>query len=413
MPKEIKFNKSELSNKIKVLTEEIPTSESFALGFCLNVGSRNDPKGFEGLAHFIEHAAFLNTKNRNYKQIASQIESLGAYANAFTSKEYTCFYIRALNKHFNKTFQLLTDIVLNPKYIIKDIEKEKRIIIEEIRAYEDDPEELIFDFADEITFANNGLSHPIVGLEKCIRKMEIPDLESFHSKYYTPENLIISYTGGLNHNIIFKACYKYLQDYNGNSEIKTNNQKPLQTNPQTRIYKRPFHQSHLVLSRLTEGMKSDDRFPLIILNILLGDGMSSRIYQLLREKYGFAYTAYSTLNLMADCGAIYIYAAVEKNKINPIIDLVSKEFKNLLNNKIKKTEINRAKEQIKSSSVMALESMNHRMQTLAKLEFTLGKYEDAKTFINEIDKVTYIQIIDIAEKYFEIDKWHKVILMPE
>lgn len=409
MKKEIRFNKTELSNRIKVLTEEVPTTESFALGFFLNVGSRNDPKGFEGLAHFVEHSAFLNTKTRNYKQIATQFESVGAYTNAFTTKEYTCFYVRALNRHFNKTFQLLADIVFNPRYLHKSIEKEKQIIIEEIRSYEDDPEELIFDYADEITFSKNGLSHPIVGKEDSVKIIEVEHLEEFHKKHYIPQNIVISFAGGLEHRTVLKACNKFLSNIEGIDKNLSKNEKPQFTEAQTRYYKQQFHQSHIILSRLTDGMRSKERYPLTLLNIMLGDGMSSRIYQLLREIYGYAYSAYSYLNLMLDCGSFYVYSAIEKKKIQSTLKLLEKEFKNLQNQKIKISEINRAKEQAKSSALMALESMSNRMQTLAKLEFTLGKYEDVKTTIDEINSVTPSQIFETAEKYFDIDNWNKVI----
>lgn len=409
MNKEIRFNKTELSNRIKVLTEEVPIAESFALGFCLNVGSRNDPKGLEGLAHFVEHSAFLNTKTRNYKQIATQSEAIGAYMNAFTTKEYTCFYVRALNRHFNKIFQLLADIVFNPRYVQKSIDKERQIIIEEIKSYEDDPEELIFDYADEITFSKNGLSHPIVGKEESVKKIEIEHLEEFHRQHYIPQNIVVSFAGGLDHRTVLKACNKYLLNLEWTDRKESKNEKPQMTEPQTKYYKQQFHQSHIILSRLTEGMRSMERYPLTLLNLLLGDGMSSRIFQLLREKYGYAYSAYSYLNLMFDCGSFYVYSAIEKKKIKSTLKLLEKEFKNLQNQKIKISEINRAKEQAKSSALMALESMSNRMQTLAKLEFTLEKFEDVKTTLEEIDSVTPLQIFETAEKYFDFDKWNKVI----
>ena len=168
---QVKYNKTTLPNGIKIITEEIPTVESFALGICINAGSRDEPKDFPGLAHFLEHSAFRHTKKRSSRQIASQFESLGAYTNAFTTKEITCFYVRALKSHFKKTLELLTDVALNPVFKEKDINKERAIIIEEINSYEDDPEEMIFDYGDKLIFGGHTLGIPIPGTKESVSKI--------------------------------------------------------------------------------------------------------------------------------------------------------------------------------------------------------------------------------------------------
>jgi predicted Zn-dependent peptidase len=214
------YNKSVLENGLTIVSEFVPEIGSFSAGICINVGSRNDIKSKEGIAHFMEHAAFRHTKNRTSKQIANEFETLGAYSNAFTTKELTCFYVRAIKEHFAKTFEILSDITLNTIFVEQEIEKEKLIIIEEIKSYEDDPEEYICDLADTLVFAGSSLAPPIVGTQNSVSNISFGDLEKFHKNYYCPANITISVAGNILHNDIVALTKKY---FNSNSKWKKAN----------------------------------------------------------------------------------------------------------------------------------------------------------------------------------------------
>lgn len=406
------YRKSVLENGVRIITEEVPAADSFALGINIDIGSRDDFQGLDGIAHFLEHSVFLRTKKRSSKQISVDFESLGAYANAFTTKEQTCFYVRALNNHFRKSFEILSDVALNPKLIEKEFEKERQVILEEIKSYEDDPEELIFDYIEKQIFEGHRLNHPIAGLEDTVSKITIDDVYNFHRQSYSPGNIVISAAGSISHERVVAEAEKYFS-----------NLKPgLKSNPRDNFSgnfishyegEKPFTQCHITLGRTVPGIKSIDRYPLALLNVILGDGMSSRLYHQLRERHGFAYAAYSSLQLMTDVGSIYVYSTAERKNVKKVKRVIREEFEKLRDGKISETELKRAREQVKSSTIMALESMNTRMNNLAKSEFSIGSYEDIESTIEAVESVSLTNLKDISARYLNFDDWSSVVFLDE
>jgi predicted Zn-dependent peptidase len=407
----ILYDKTELDNGFRILSETIPAAESFSLGITINAGSRDDYEGFQGLAHFIEHTVFRQSKNRSGKQIAYQFESLGAYTNAFTTKEVTCFYVRALNQHFDKCLELLVDLVFNPVFDEKDVEKEKKIIIEEIKSYEDDPEELINDYSDKILFPDCALSEPIAGSVKTVKNIKSEQLKQYHNEFYKPGNIIISVASNYSHETISKKINNLLSHFEKNSFIDNRKISNIYIKKE-QIIKKSFQQTHFLLFNKVNGYNSENRYPLSALNVILGEGMSSRLYQRLREKNSLAYSIYSSLNQYTDTGSINIYCATHQKRVDKVEKLINEELLKLIEKKINNTELNRAKEQLKSSTIMALESLSTRMQSLAKSEILLGKYEDIDSTISQINDVTYEQVRSVAEEYFKMDNWSKIIFIP-
>lgn len=408
----IKYNKTITSNGFRILTEQLPFAESFSLGITINTGSRDDYEGLQGLAHMIEHCVFRQSKNRSGKQIAYQFESIGAYTNAFTTKEVTCFYVRALSGNFEKCLELLVDLVFNPVFDEKDVEKEKKIIIEEIKSYEDDPEEMICDYADKILFGDIPLGEPIAGSISSVKKAKADDLKKYHNEFYKPENIVISFAGNFEH--------EYLVDKIGDQIKEFQNEKFNSIRNNTFIYQKnnieevkSFQQTHILLANKIPGYNTALRYPMAALNVILGEGMSSRLYQQLREKNSLAYTIYSSLTQYTDTGSISIYSATDTKKIKKVEKLIIEELNKLIEKKILGTELDRAKEQLKSSTIMAMESMSTRMQSLAKSELLLGENEDIETTIDLINGVTLDQIKDVAEKYYNFDQWSKIVFLPE
>ncbi len=409
---DIKFRRTTLPNGIKILTEEVPSVSSFALGITINTGSRDDWKGFYGLAHFLEHAGYRHTHKRTSRQIASLFERLGAYTNAFTTKEITCFYVRALKPNFKKTLELITDVALYPVFIDEEIEKEKLIILDEIKSYYDDPEEYIFDLGENILFEGNGLAHPITGVESDVEKITPVQLFNFHKEQYIPDNIIFSVAGNINHDHAVENIMALIDNYKFESNQRTR-QTPGSYSPRRESIQANFQQSHLLIFSRVGGVDSNERYPLAALNVLLGDGMSSRLYRQLRENHGLAYNIFSNVELMADVGGMFIYAGTEKKHLKKAERLIFQEMNKIIESRIPKVEMLRVKEQLKSSTIMALESMSTRMQSLAKSEFTLGYYEDMQETITNIESLTIDDIKDVASKYLVKDYWSVLTLISD
>ena len=403
------FEKTVLKNELRIISERVKDTQSFALGIAVSAGSKSDPKKLEGLTHFMEHILFRRTQNHTGKQIVTAFEQIGAYVNAYTTKDHTCFYVRALNTHLEECFNLLSEIVLHPKITEADVKKERGIIIEEIKSYEDDPEEIIFDIGESVIFKGSSLSHPVSGYVESVKRIDAKSLRQFHSDHYVPGNIIISFAGKQAHDEIVDLSKKLKFDFKTGQ--LTDTETPVTVKPKKIIRKKQYQQSHFLLTRKVDGMESEDRYPLAILNSILGDGMSSRLNQLLRENLGYVYTVYSTISLLKDCGTLSIYAAAEQNKIEKINGIIRKELLKIFRNNLTEKEIARAKEQIKSSTIMVLEGMSSRMQALIKSEISLGRYESIEETIKDIDRITAGQVFRTAKKYLVPDDWSEVRLL--
>ncbi|NLO18981.1 MAG: insulinase family protein [Ignavibacteria bacterium] len=400
------YKKTELANGLRIISEYVPNLESFALGLSINTGSRSDPKELSGLAHFFEHICFRDTEHRTSKQIAYQLENIGANANAFTTKEMICFYARALKKHFNSTLQILSDIVLFPKFDLKDIEKEKKIIIEEIKSIEDDPEELIFEQADKILFKNSKLAQTIAGTVESVKNISQADIINFHKQQISPENIIVSFAGNICHDRAVEAISKHFSHLENNgylplkekfTSIKSKNQ-----------FKKPYHQNHIVICRRLPGIKHKDKMSLTILASLLGEGFSSRLYQKLREQKSLAYSVFAQSHFFSDAGAFYIYIATDKANAAISKVLIFDELENLTTKKIHSSELKRAKELTKTNITIELESLTARMQKLASNEFHFARKEDLSSKIEEINSIQLEDIKESAIKYFDIKNWKTI-----
>lgn len=411
-PKIKEFNITRLDNGVRIITERVPYVESFAMGISVRAGSRDEAYELPGVAHFLEHAAFRRTKTRTSRQIAAQFESLGAYSNAFTTQELTCFFVRGLKRSYKKCAELLSDVVLNPKFHPGEFEKEKNVILEEVKYYEDDPEESIFDFGDAALFGEHPLGNPIVGSKASLEKIQIKDLEEFHSNYYIPENIVITAAGNVDHDDIADVFSKYFSDLKSAAAV-SHRSLPNRPNPSYLEKNMPFQQAHILFGRRVPGIDSADRFTLSILNIIIGDGMSSRLNFAIREKAGAAYTVYSNLALYDDCGALYLYAGADEAQSRRTIEMTNDELIKLKSKPIRKAEFERGREQLTSGLIMDMESMSSRMQSLGKFAFIENGLENARETINKINSVTIDDVNRIACEISDPESWSKIIFLPE
>ncbi len=405
------INTTNISENLLVVTEYIPTAETYALGFFYEVGSRDESAEQSGIAHFIEHLAFRRTKRFSSRQIASKFESLGAYANAYTTQESTSYYVRALKDNFLPTFKLLNDITRNTLFDNRDIEKERQIILEEIKSYDDDPEESIFDYGDKLIFGEHSMGTSILGTETSLASIDKQKLEHYHNNHYKSGRLIISYAGPHTHDYIVKKAILYVAP-SENGLIVPNRTVPDILSPELKVVEKPVSQAHLLLGARIPKYSFETRFTLPLFNILFGDGMSSRLYQNLRDRYGIAYSIYSTLQVHSDSGIFYIYAASDKNKLKRTESLIIDELNKFLNSSLKESELQRAKQQLKTSMIMELESLSARMQSLSKSIMMNEEFENIQHTIEFIDSLKSDDIKQVVDEYIVPEKFSKVHLIP-
>jgi predicted Zn-dependent peptidase len=408
------YKKTVLGNGVRVVSEEIPHVRSLSLGFWIETGSRNESQANNGISHFIEHMVFKGTKKRNIKEIAQSIESVGGYLNAFTSKEHTCYYARVLDEHLELSMDVLSDIVFAPIFPKKELEKERNVVLEELKQAEDDPDDIIHDYFEKVIFKSHPLGMPVIGTEETIASFQQKHLVQYKTERYTPQNLVIAAAGNLSHEEVVELSQRYIQNMTGGiqtivSHVHATIEKQ---NSILNEYYKPIQQAHICLGTIGFNVRDEKRFAMQVLNIVLGEGMSSRLFQNIREKYGFAYALYSFNNMMQDTGSAGVYIGTDDSHVQKCIDLVWKELKSLRKHGISKQELERTKAQLKGSMMLGMENIPNRMIRLGSSELYFGKLIELDTIVQKIDAVTRDEVKETAEHLFNEDRFATVIFHP-
>lgn len=404
------YQKAVLDNGIRIVTEKIPYLRSVSIGIWINSGSRDEDDINRGISHFLEHLAFKGTEKRSAKQIAFEMDSIGGQIDAFTSREYTCYSAKVLDEHLPIAIDLLSDILLNSTYKPSDIEKERQVILEEIKYVEDNPTDYIYDLLYKCVWSEHPLGRPILGNVESIKKIGRDAVIAHLDKHYLPRNMVIAAAG----NIDEDKLRKILERSFGN--LKRNGPSQRQTPPEIKknliIKERELEQIHFCLG--TKGLKSadDNRYNGYILNTILGGSMSSRLFQKIREDYGLAYSIHSFISPYADTGLLGIYAGTSPAFFNKVLKMSLEELKILRNVKVSDNEIKRSKDQLKGNLILSLESSTSRMNQLAKQEIYFGRYFSMDEIIAEIEKVRGDNIQSLAEKLLEDSFFNLAILGP-
>jgi len=406
------FKKTILPNGLRIVTEEIPYVRSISFGVWIEVGSRDETDHNNGISHFLEHMVFKGTKRYSSQQIARSLESVGGYLNAFTTKEQTCFYARILDEHLQKAVDVISDLVREPVLEQKEMEKEKQVILEELKNIEDDPDDLIHDYFDHNVFQKHPLAFPIIGKADNIRRFTKDDLYEYLHSHYTPQRMVIAAAGNLRHEHLVELAERYFNARKTRSIAHHRQSGPKQIRPKREVFEKPIMQAHVCLGTIGYSVKSRVRYPLLVLNSLLGEGMSSRLFQNIREKYGFAYTIYSFANLMSDAGSFGVYVGTDKHNIERSIDLIYRELEKLTAKPIGNAELNRTKAQLKGTMMLGLESMSNRMMRLGSGEIFFGEYLPLDEILRHIDAVEVDDVLEIAQKLFVREKFSTVIIAP-
>ena len=403
---EYKF--TQLPNGIRIVTENLPYVSSFSLGFWFNTGSRNETKLNNGISHFTEHMLFKGTSNRSSKKISDDVEKFGGYLNAFTSKEHTCYYGRGVGVHLPKVFDVLADMVQNSLFREKDIERESGVILDEYFDIEDSPEELIFEKFETNIFKSHPLHYQIIGTEKNIQSFKQKDFLEYWTKHYTNNNFLVAASGNVNHDEIVELVNcKITSLQNGKAKVK---KYAAANNKSNILIEKEIQQTHVIIGRETFGYVDKDRLKASMLSNIIGEGSSSRLFNVLREKNGLTYQINSFLNSFADYSAFGVYFSTNEKQADKATDLVITEFNKILKNGITKVELARAKEYMKGHLIMHLEGTTNRMTRIAQTNLYLNRTKKIQESIDAIDAITIEDIVDISKMLLDNGSLSKVVI---
>ena len=389
-----------LPNGLRIITERMSHVRSVSVGFWIDSGSRCETPEQNGLSHFIEHMLFKGTKTRSAEDIARSVDSIGGNLDAFTSKELVCFNTKVLDEHLPLAFDVLADLLLNPLFRDEDIEKEKGVILEEIKMDADNPDYLVHEIFSSNFWKDHPLGKPILGTRETVKHFDREMIHQFYSDAYSPHNLLITAAGNLQHRRLVDLVQERFSDFSRNGVAKE------QVKPSTHARialrnKKELEQVHVCLGVPSYPVPHEDRFSCYVMNTLLGGGMSSRLFQNIRERQGLAYAVFSELNPYRDTGCLSIYAGTSVESAGKVVELILKEFKDLKENRIPPDEIRRAKDHLKGSLMLSLESTSSRMSNLARQEIYFKKFFTLDELGESIEHVTEDDVQRIAREFFE------------
>jgi predicted Zn-dependent peptidase len=404
------YRKDTLSNGVRVVSETLPKSRSVSIGVWVKVGSRHEPPAIGGISHFIEHMFFKGTGKRSAKDIAIEMDSIGGEMNAFTSQETTTYYAKVVDEHLPVVIEILADILIGAKFDPVEMEKERKVILEEIKGVEDTPDDYIHELFTNTVWPDNSLGRPILGTRETIKELKHNDIVSYIDSYYHPKEIVISVAGNFEHARLIE-----LLDLHFGKLARTGIAKKEATPAFTRavtVKKKQLEQVQLCIGCKGLNYTHEDRFVISALNTVLGNSMSSRLFQEVREQNALAYSIYSYVTSYRDTGLLTVYAGTDPSNALEVVRLVVKEMKNIKEEGITPAEELRVKNQIKGSLILSLESSNSHMSRLARQEIYFGKYLSMDDIIKGVDKVTAEQAQRLAQQLFTSENTSLTILGP-
>jgi len=400
MTNERNLRRTVLPNGLIVLTERMDHLRSVAMGVWIKSGSRGEAAETNGISHFVEHMVFKGTRSRSAQLIAREMDSIGGNLDAFTGKETICFNVKSLADHVPIALDVLADLVLNPVFASNDIERERGVILEEIKIDEDNPDVLVHELFTQNFWKDHPLGKPILGTTATVARLDQPKLLDYHSGRFHAGNMVFSAAGNLDHNRFVEAVERKFASLHAGGPIAELPAPP----SGSRILlknKKALEQVQICLGVPAPSITDENRYATLILNTVLGGGMSSRLFQTIREERGMAYSVFSDLNPYRDTGTLCVYAGTSANKALETIDLILIEFRKLKEEILSDEELTRAKDQLKGNILMGLESSNSRMANLARQEIYFGQFFSAEEITARIDAVEATQVQAMAQRLFE------------
>jgi predicted Zn-dependent peptidase len=394
------IHRTTLPNGVRVITERMPHVRSVSVGVWIGTGSREEGVHETGISHFIEHMVFKGTKNRSAEEIARSVDSIGGGLDAFTSKELVSYNVKVLDEHLPRAFDVVADLVRNPLFQEEDIEKEKGVILEELKMEVDNPEYLIHEIFSSNFWKGHPLGRPILGTKQTIRTFDRDKVEGYYRQFYTPSNILITAAGSLDHRKLVRLAEKHFSDLKPRKTPKVD-EVPQPHAPLVFREKGSLEQVHVYLGLPSIPMSHESRFSWYILNAILGGGMSSRLFQNIREKQGLAYTVYSELTMYRDAGCMLIYAGTSLKTAGKVVESIVRELRELADHKVTEEELRRAKDHLKGSYVLGLESTSSRMGTLARQEVYFKKFFSLDEMLASVERVTAEEVQQLAGDFFD------------
>jgi predicted Zn-dependent peptidase len=392
-----------LPNGMAIVSEEMPHLRSVSIGIWVRTGSRHEAPEVNGISHFVEHMVFKGTGTRTAEQIAKTVDSIGGNLDAFTAKETICFNVKVLDEHLELAMDVLSDLVLNPTFHEEDITKERGVIIEEIKMDEDNPDYLVHEIFVQNFWKNHPLGRPILGTKDTVKTFKKKVLFDYYGARFLPGNMIISAAGNIRHEDLLKLV-----------ESRFGGMKPLASvvsdeppKPQAKIVlknKKSLEQVQICLGVPSYSISHEDRYSSFLLNTLLGGGMSSRLFQNVREKQGLVYSIFSELNPYRDTGMLTVYAGTSKDSAPKVVQSIVKEFHDLKNTPVSAEELLRAKAQLKGSLMLSLESSMARMSNLARQEMYYKRFTGMNEIMERVEAVSIEDVQRCAREFFAPDQ---------
>lgn len=371
---------------------------SASVGIWVRSGSRHESAPLNGISHFIEHTLFKGTSKRTSREIAVESDAIGGHVDAFTSREVASYYVKVLDEHLPRAFDLLADLITTPLFADDELDRERNVVMEEIKMVEDTPDDLVH----EVFVANFWPDHPlgrsILGTAETLSTFDHNAVVEFFNNVYTPRNLVVAGAGNLHHAAFVDMVSGYLNDLTDRPAKRTVS-APSSAAPRI-ILTKELEQAHLILGARCPSMTSEDRYSVHVLNVILGGGMSSRLFQTIREDHGLAYAVYSGVNAYTDAGYLSMYAATSPEQISEVIRLSVEEFGKFRDEAVSDAELQRAKDQLKVSIMLSLESTSARMSNLARQEIFFGRQFTLDEILERIDRVATQDVQRMAREIF-------------
>ena len=397
-----------LDNGLRILTERMTEVRSVSIGVWLTRGSRHETAERSGIAHFVEHMLFKGTASRSAEDIAQAIDSIGGQLDAFTAKEYAGYYIKVLDEHLPLALDVLSDIVLNPAFTPEDIEREKKVVVEEIKMVEDTPDDLVHEIFTQAFWDDHPLGRPILGTRDTVESFNARSLRSYFRNAYTPRNLIVSAVGNLEHAHVRDLVE---QKFGGLTSIgELVREHAPRVVPTIHVRNKELEQSHVCLGSTSYPQDHDDRYSSYVMNTLLGGSMSSRLFQNIREKRGLAYAVFSGLSAYRDAGSFTVYAGCSNDAVGEVVDLVVEELKQLKRAPVPGSELQRAKDHLKGSLMLSLESTASRMSNLARQEIYFDRQFSLDETVQGVERVTEDDVQRVATDLFKTGELAATVL---
>jgi len=396
------IRKTVLPNGLLVLTESMPHLRSVSMGAWIGSGSRDEAAEVNGISHFVEHMVFKGTTSRSAQQIAREVDTIGGNLDAFTGKEMVCFNIKVLDQNVPPALEVLADLVLHPTFTPEELAREQGVILEEIKMDEDNPDYLVHEVWTQNFWKGDALGRPILGTAKTVSSFNQQIVFDFYAGRFTPRNMVFSAAGNLDHDVFVAQVEKEFRSLAASSaEVTTKIAAPRVTPHITLKRKKSLEQVQFCLGVPAPPVNDARRYGVYLLNTMLGGGMSSRLFQTIREDQGLAYSIYSEMNPFRDTGSICIYAGTSVDKTQKVLQLTLKELRRLKEEAVSDVELKRAKDQLKSNMVIGLESSGSRMTNLARQQMYFGRFFGVDEMMEEIDAVTTANVQELAQELFQ------------